>query len=232
MRPRSKPFPYDAIETKDSICLVFPSQGGSTDPAAKTITQVGLQIDRTDGVMIRMMNLHPRVHQVIEAKPVFAIEVADDTAVLYSVGNHIDAAASIDDILADQFYWYIGPETSTIEEAGNRPLAKLFSNILRRPIKIAPGETGNGPCIGLCQSSGKIVTLALGRRWAQASAGVIIDAGLAAGTTTGYPANDNIPASVVAAHSEQLITPKFRRRSAWSSQIGCAFLQTSESGSA
>src|SRR3546814_15266047 len=72
----------------------------------------------------------------------------------------------------------------------------------------------------LCQSDGKILTLAHGRRWAQASAGVIIDAGLASGTTTGYPANDNIPKSVASAHSEQLLAPKFRRRSAWSSQIG------------
>jgi hypothetical protein len=181
--------------------------------------------------MIRMMNLHPRVQQVIGNKPVFAIEVADEAAVLYPVGERSDPAASIDEIILDQFYWYIGPETSTIQEAGNRPLAKLFSKILHRPIKIAPGETGNGPCIGLCQSSGKIVTLALGRRWAQASAGVIIDAGLAAGTTTGYPANDNIPASVIAAHAEQLLAPKFRRRSAWSSQIGCAFSQSTDNGS-
>src|SRR3546814_16621504 len=106
---------------------------------------------------------------------------------------------------SDLFYWYIGPETSTIHEAGSRPLAKLFSHILQRPIKIAPGDTGSGPCIGLCQSDGKILTLAHGRRWAQASAGVIIDAGLASGTTTGYPANDNIPKSVASAHSEQLL---------------------------
>src|SRR3546814_6245151 len=72
---------------------------------------------------------------------------------------------------SDLFYWYIGPETSTIHEAGSRPLAKLFSHILQRPIKIAPGDTGSGPCIGLCQSDGKILTLAHGRRWAQASAG-------------------------------------------------------------
>src|SRR3546814_7690376 len=92
---------------------------------------------------------------------------------------------------SDLFYWYIGPETSTIHEAGSRPLAKLFSHILQRPIKIAPGDTGSGPCIGLCQSDGKILTLAHGRRWAQASAGVIIDAGLASGTTTGYRSEEH-----------------------------------------
>src|SRR3546814_11461522 len=93
--------------------------------------------------------------------------------------------------------------------------------MLQRPIKIAPGDTGSGPCIGLCQSDGKILTLAHGRRWAQASAGVIIDAGLASGTTTGYPANDNIPKSVASAPSEQLLAPNFRRRSDWNHQHGC-----------
>src|SRR3546814_5959512 len=102
--------------------------------------------------MIRILNLHPRIQQSLSAKPLFAIEVGDDAAVLYSVGETPDAIESLDDVLVDQFYWYIGPETSTIHEAGSRPLAKLFSHILQRPIKIAPGDTGSGPCIGLCRS--------------------------------------------------------------------------------
>src|SRR3546814_4397735 len=119
--------------------------------------------DLSDGIMIRILNLHPRIQQSLSAKPLFAIEVGDDAAVLYSVGETPDAIESLDDVLVDQFYWYIGPETSTTHEAGRRPLAKLFSPILQRPIKIAPGEIGSGLCIGLCQSDGNILTLANGR---------------------------------------------------------------------
>src|SRR3546814_1951478 len=68
--------------------------------------------------MIRILNLHPRIQQSLSAKPLFAIEVGDDAAVLYSVGETPDAIESLDDVLVDQFYWYIGPETSTIHEAG------------------------------------------------------------------------------------------------------------------
>src|SRR3546814_3430219 len=67
--------------------------------------------------MIRILNLHPRIQQSLSAKPLFAIEVGDDAAVLYSVGETPDAIESLDDVLVDQFYWYIGPETSTIHEA-------------------------------------------------------------------------------------------------------------------
>src|SRR3546814_14673563 len=85
--PITNPFPYDAIETRDAICLVFPRQDGTPAPATKTITQVGIQIDRSDGIMIRILNLHPRIQQSLSAKPLFAIEVGDDAAVLYSVGE-------------------------------------------------------------------------------------------------------------------------------------------------
>src|SRR3546814_13164451 len=108
---------------------------------------------------------------------------------------------------SDLFYWYIGPETSTIHEAGSRPLAKLFSHILQLPIKIASGDTGSGPCIGLCQSDGKILTLAHGRRWSQALAGVIIDAGLAFRTHTGHPTNANIHHYVPSSHYYRLPAP-------------------------
>lgn len=223
MRQRIKPFPYDAIETKDVILVVFPSQNSTAEPAAKTVTQLGLQIDRPDGVVIRISNLHPRFRAMLETKPVFAVEIAGDHAVLYPVGNAPTDTGDLSELLAEHFYWFIGPETSTIQEAGRRPLAVLFSHILRRPMSIAPGETQSGPCIGLCQSHSRFLALPRGRKWAQASTGIIIDAGLAAGTTSGYPANDNIPSSVKAAHAEQILVPQFRTRRAWSSQIGCAF---------
>src|SRR3546814_19794166 len=94
---------------------------GTPAPATKTITQVGIQIDRSDGIMIRILNLHPRIQQSLSAKPLFAIEVGDDAAVLYSVGETPDAIESLDDVLVDQFYCYIGQETSTIHEIGRAP---------------------------------------------------------------------------------------------------------------
>src|SRR3546814_20940551 len=95
--------------------------------------------------------------------------------------------------------------------------------MLQRPIKIAPGDTGSGPCIGHCQSDGKILTLAHGRRWAQASAGVIIDAGLASGPTTGYPANHNLPQSIAYAHSAPVLAPNLRRRRPFDNPHVCEF---------
>src|SRR3546814_16252132 len=111
--------------------------------------------DLSDGIMIRILNLHPRIQQSLSAKPLFAIEVGDDAAVLYSVGETPDAIESLDDVLVDQFYWYIGQETSTIHEAGSRTLAKLFSHILQRPIKIAKGDTCTGHRSGHSRSDGQ-----------------------------------------------------------------------------
>src|SRR3546814_11526273 len=99
----------------------------------------------------------------------------DDAAVLYSVGETPDAIESLDDVLVDQFYWYIGPATSTIHEAGSRPLAKLFSQISQRPITIATQDTGSAPSTGICQSDRKILTISHCRRWAPDSEGVILD---------------------------------------------------------
>lgn len=223
MNKRNKPFPYDAVETQDAIMVIFPSQSGTPAPAQKTITKAGLQIDRPDGMIVRIANLHPRLRTMLDAKPTYAIEVTDADAVLYSVGHVSNGQRSISELLPEQFYWYIGPETSTIQQVSTRPLAHLISRILHRPVSVVPGQAIGGPCIGLCRSPTRFLPLTKGRKWAQATKGIIIDAGLAAGTVTGYPANDDVPASVNAAHIDFSAPPEYRPRSAWSSQIGMAF---------
>lgn len=223
MNNRIKPFPYDVIETPTAIILVFASQTGPCSEATKIVTDIGIQITRDDGVMIRVANLHPRVRDQIDKKSLFVIDIGSDQPLLYPVGKADEPNSTLLQILPSEFYCYIGPETSNVRDVASRPAVQMFSRILNRPVIIAPGDTESGPSIGLCQSHPTFLPLAIGRKWSLAAKGVIIDAGLAAGSTTGYPANDNIPASVKSAHADQLELPEFRPRRAWSSHIACAF---------
>lgn len=223
MRKRIKPFVYDAVETPSCVLFVFPFQGADGRPAKHMIAHNGLQVTRPDGTILRIGNLHPRLREALSQKPIFMVESDGERVALYPVGSSIPPSETLSDYFSDRFYWFIGPETSTIREVAERPLSRLLSGTLHRVIVVAPGEAINGPLIGMCLSRGGIVALARGRSWAQARPGLIIDAGLAAGTTTGYPANDNIQECVDFAHSETASPPDARARRSWRSQIAVAF---------
>jgi hypothetical protein len=220
---RIKPFPYDVVETSGTLLFVFPYQGADGRPAVTTVAPNGLQLDRADGAIIRIGNLHPRLREVLGTKRVFVCEVRHDVAVLYGTDGCEGLGEPLARHIGSAFYWYIGPETSTIREVAERPLASLLYSLLDGPVVVAPGEYLCGPTIGMCLTNPKIVTLARRRKWAQARPGLVIDAGLAAGTTTGFAITDDVIASVMAAHDDETTRPAFQPRRSWNSQIACAF---------
>lgn len=223
MTHRIKPFPYDALETSTSIIFVLPHQGADGRQAEFLLAPNGLQITRADGKVIRFGNLHPRLRDVLLCKYVYACEVDGDVSTIYSLGPAPKLGASLVEHLGEAFYWYLGPETATLQDVAARPAAVMLQSVVPNPIAVAPGQDVAGPLIGLCRSAKGFLPLARGRRWAQARRGLIVDMGLASGSVAGFPANDNLLQSVFHAHEDNGIAPQDRPRQAWSSQVACAF---------
>ncbi len=225
MTERKKPFAYDVVETPDALLFVIGHQGGDARPAISYLLGPrGLQINRADGVVIRMIHLHPRVQELIGVKPMAVIEVDDQKTVLYPADPHKEISPDIATHLSGQFYWYLGPETASADDVARRPFSQLLKHLAPQAVAVAPGEWTAGPLIGLCNSRRGIVTLASGRDWAHPTRGLIIDRTLAEGITAGYPANDNIADCVVLAHSDTAPALLPRERGPGSSQLGMAFL--------
>ncbi|AXK43724.1 hypothetical protein [Erythrobacter aureus] len=225
MTERPKPFAYDVVETPDALLFVIGHQGGDARPAlGYLLGPRGLQINRADGVVIRMIHLHPRVLENIGAKPIGVIEVDADDTVLYSADANAEIDQDILSHLSGQFYWYLSPETASVDDVARRPFSQLLEQLAPQAVAVAPGEWTAGPLVGLCNSRRGIVTLTSGRDWAHPSRGLIIDRTLAEGITAGYPANDNIAECVALAHSDTAPALLPRERGPGSSQLGMAFL--------
>ncbi|QAY80164.1 hypothetical protein [Sphingosinicella sp. BN140058] len=219
-----KPFPYDAIETETAILLVYGYQGADGRPARLDAAPGDLSIGRADGTLIRFINLHPRLAAGIHGKPLVGVELEDASAITFLIGaSGARAAETVGAYVPAQFYWFLGPETASLSDVADRPVSKLFQNVLRQPLAVAPGHAFGGPAIGMCQTRRGVIVLAPARRWGQARPGLVIDLDLAAGTATGFPANDNISECVIAAHDSAEAPPQHQPRRAWRSQIACAF---------
>lgn len=220
MNTHPTPFRYDVVETKSLVIFIMPDQGADGRPASSIRSPIGLQITRADGKIIRLINLHPRLQRVLNHKPPLIIEVGEHHATTYAAGPGIQLEETIDAYFDDTYYWYIGPETASPADAAARPFARLIAHLSHRTTAVAPGEPAAGPLIGLSLSKRGILALAPGREWSRSVDGLIIDAGLACGTTSGFPAGDDIHASVTAAHAPTLMPPEQRPRQQWQSQIG------------
>lgn len=220
---RIKPFPYDVLETQTSLTFVVCTPECDGGRASYTIAPNGLQVDRPDGSKLRFGNLHPRLQIALQVKNLYVCEAQADIGVLYPLGTSDAMDRPFDLHLGSSFYWYFGPETSTLLELSQRPAAHVLAQINRNPTAVAPGDPEVGALIGLCYTTRGFVPLAPGRRWSQARPGLIVDMGLATGCTTGYPVGDDIEQSVAAAHFGRLDHPQDRPRRPWHSQIACVF---------
>lgn len=224
-----KPFPYDAAESPNAIVFLFrnavPLNPKNWDQKWKRELEIhpkGIKIFRPDKVEHRFINLHPRLQENIKRKPVYALELVDLNFAIYSANSRDSETPDIQQLLGRSFYWYIGPETASIADVQRRPLAEAVNLLSPLVLAAAPGQTDSGPLIGLCKTQLNILALSPGRDWIHTKMGTVIEAGLAEGNSTGFPANNDVDFSVHRAHQPNMAPNEYRPRAAWKSQIATA----------
>ncbi len=219
MTVRRKPVQYDVIEGEGHLFFILdgPSLDGGLD---RMQVHDGNRIEFVSncGTALRFGNVHPRLMTVCRTKPCIVASLTREGVTVVGMDG-TEALSEPAQWIPEAFYCYIDPRPSSLGELARRPIARLLSGLKMGVVAISPGRGLYGPPLGLASRSSRMIALPGRRRWCSVSSGLLIEGAAIGWTSAGYPANDDIAASVSHAFDPSAETPEPCTGVTWRSQL-------------
>ena len=219
MTVRRKPVQYDVIEGEEHLFFILdgPSLDGGVD-RMQVHDGNRLEFVSNCGTALRFGNVHPRLMAVCESKPSIIASLTREGVAVVGM-NGTEALREPSQWIPEAFYCYIDPRPSSLGELAMRPITRLLAGLKMGVVAISPGRGPFGPPLGLASRSSRMLALPSRRRWCSISSGLLIEEAAIGWTSVGYPANDDIAASVTHAFDSSSELPETCPGLTWRSQL-------------
>lgn len=184
-------FPYDAIETDEGVCFVVACQAPPARVVeARIVEGRGLEI-ACGRWLVRIANLHPRLHEACLRKRI-SIAAVDQAGVV------VRGVEGIRPPLWREatFYWYLDARATNPEALARRPLPRALSLGGRTVVVASMGSLPYGAPVGMCLSSPILTALPQGKLWHRVCGGLLVDTSMLEANPPGIRSEETIGSSV------------------------------------
>ena len=209
----SETFPYDALESDAGVCFVVACQA---PPARVVETRMvenrGLEI-ACGRWLVRVANLHPRLHEACLRKPV-SVAAVNQAGVIVRGREGVQPPLWRD----ASFYWYLDARATTTEALARRPFPRALSLGGRAVVVASMGSLPYGAPVGMCLSSSILTALPPAKVWHRVCGGLLVDDSLLQAAAPGAHAADPIGDSVSDA-VRTIPTSTMEGRPSWRPQL-------------
>lgn len=169
----SETFPYDAIESDAGVCFVVACEA---PPArvleSRIVDGRGLEI-ACGRWLVRIANLHPRLHEACLRKPI-SIAAVDKAGVVVRGTEGLRPPLWRD----SSFYWYLDARATNAEGLSRRPFPRALSLGGRTVVVASMGSLPYGAPVGMCLSSPVLTALPQGKQWHRVCGGLLVDSSM------------------------------------------------------